>query len=194
MPPKFFSWIFFYAFLALSITLAIVLFWPGRGVLLPALTPKPETFTELYFEDHLNLPKRVVVGQENSFSFTIHNLEGKNVNYPLEVTVINEASSSTMTIFKGAVVVGDQESKTLPITYVIPEGLGEKIKIEVFLKNLNQRIFFRFDTTSINANVSNSLKQSSASTQASDLVVPASISGSVAKTKSATESPQIFLP
>jgi|GEM_PF-838474 len=142
MPPKIFSWFFFYLFLAALIAVGILLFWPGRGVLLPALTPKPETFTELYFDDHLTLPKTVIEGQPHQFSFTIHNLEGKNVNYPIEVMAINEASPSSVVLSSEAVVVANQESKAVPITYVLPTGFGERVKVQVLLKNLNQSIHF----------------------------------------------------
>jgi len=48
-----------------------------------ATTVKPETFTELYFEDHLSLPNMVTLFKENNFKFTIHNLENKDMEYVL---------------------------------------------------------------------------------------------------------------
>jgi len=142
MSPKLLSWISSYVVLAILIMLGILLFWPERGILLPALTPKPERFTELFFNDHLQLPKRIVEEQVNEFSFTIHNLEGKNINYSVEVIAINEASPSSLAIFSDSVVVSDLESKSVPIRYAISAGLGEKIKVQVTLKNLNQSIHF----------------------------------------------------
>ncbi len=193
MPPKFFSWIFFYIFLTLLITLGIVLFWPGRGLLLPVLTPKPETFTELYFEDHLDLPKRVVEGQPYDFSFTIHNLEGKNVNYPIEVTAINEATPSSFSIFKGAVVVDDQQTKTVPVSYAIPAGLGERVKVQVLLKNLNQSIHFWVETISTQSAVAKGMIFiSSASAKPTPFLIPDDEFSSPPATT--TASPQILVP
>jgi hypothetical protein len=36
--------------------------------LILATTVKPETFTELYFEDHLSLPKKVALFKKNNFA------------------------------------------------------------------------------------------------------------------------------
>jgi hypothetical protein len=47
-----------------------------------ATTVKPETFTELYFEDHINLPKTIQSQKKYSFVFTIHNLENTDMEYP----------------------------------------------------------------------------------------------------------------
>jgi hypothetical protein len=150
MPPRFFSWIVFYLFLAVLIAAAIALFWPGRGLLLPYLTPKPELFTELYFENHLELPKKVVVGLPYEFRFTIKNHQGRNINYPIEVTAYADeqatgsaiATISALPLFAESVVVSDSQAKTIPVTYTLPEGLGERVKVEVNLTNLQQHIFF----------------------------------------------------
>jgi hypothetical protein len=50
-----------------------------------ATTVKAETFTELYFEDHLNLPKTIEKYKFYNFTFTIHNLENKDMEYPYVV-------------------------------------------------------------------------------------------------------------
>ena len=53
----------------------------AKEALILATTVKPETFTELYFEDHLTLPNKVTLFKENNFKFTIHNLENKDMVY-----------------------------------------------------------------------------------------------------------------
>ncbi len=45
----------------------------------------PESFTELYFTDHLNLPTTISANTEQSFKFTIHNLENEDKGYSWEV-------------------------------------------------------------------------------------------------------------
>jgi hypothetical protein len=52
-----------------------------KEALILATTVKPETFTELYFEDHLSLPNKVTLFKEDNFKFTIHNLENKDMIY-----------------------------------------------------------------------------------------------------------------
>ncbi len=56
---------------------------PVKEAFILATTKKPETFTELYFEDHLSLPKEIILFKENNFKFTIHNLENKDMDYTL---------------------------------------------------------------------------------------------------------------
>ena len=58
-----------------------------KEALILATTVKPETFTELYFENHLSLPKEVTLFKEYNFKFTIHNLENKDMEYPYEVYI-----------------------------------------------------------------------------------------------------------
>ena len=40
----------------------------AKEALFFATTVKPETFTELYFEDHLSLPNKVILFKENDFA------------------------------------------------------------------------------------------------------------------------------
>jgi hypothetical protein len=39
-----------------------------KEALILATTVKPETFTELYFEDYLSLPNKVTLFKENNFA------------------------------------------------------------------------------------------------------------------------------
>ena len=39
-----------------------------KEALILATTVKPETFTELYFKDHLSLPDKVTLSKENNFA------------------------------------------------------------------------------------------------------------------------------
>src|SRR3989344_5879352 len=66
------------------------------------LLPEPERLTALYFEDHLNLPKRVEKGKGYPFRFTIHNLEYQNVTYPYEISAIEAGSKSPFATGSGS--------------------------------------------------------------------------------------------
>ena len=50
-------------------------------------TKKSESFTELYFENHQNLPKSIELGKNYEFYFTINNLENKPFNYNYQVNL-----------------------------------------------------------------------------------------------------------
>jgi len=56
------------------------------------LVPLPETFTELYFTDHLHLPVTITANQTQNFKFTIHNLEGMITSYNWVVYAIQDES------------------------------------------------------------------------------------------------------
>lgn len=157
MPVHYFRWLSVCCFIAAVIAIWIALFLPGRGLLLPAITPRPETFTELYFEDHLSLPTTVFFGEAYEFTYTIRNNEGKDLNYPVEIFALDETPGSTqsaLVIFSDVLAVNRDETKSTNQKFIIPEGFnyfGQKIKVEVLLKNINQRIFFRFVPVSTNS-------------------------------------------
>jgi hypothetical protein len=102
-----------------------------------ATTVKPETFTELYFEDHLKLPTTLVPNKEYSFKFTIHNLENKEMNYKYQVYV--EDANQKFLLDNDSVVIKKDESKTIPETLHLP-GLNTKAKVVINLTNKNQQI------------------------------------------------------
>ena len=85
------------------------------------LLPEPERFTELYFNDYAafagKLPKTIAKGETISFSFTIHNLEGKKMNYPYVVYMVDGTFHATTTIQQKAVLLDDNASTTIPVTY-----------------------------------------------------------------------------
>src|SRR5260370_15081174 len=73
-------------------------------------TEKQEAFTELYFENHLNLPKHVTSSQEYFFNFTIHNLEGKNMKYSYEVYL--ELGNEKLMIDKNTILIQTNDYRT----------------------------------------------------------------------------------
>ena len=100
-----------------------------------AFSKKPETFTELYFTDHLSLPKQIKQGVPYYFEFTVHNLEYKDFTYVYEVT------ADTLILENGQFSLKHDETKTIPITFRISQPF-ERTKITVNLVNKNQPIHF----------------------------------------------------
>jgi len=78
-----------------------------KEALILATTVKPETFTELYFEDHLFLPSKITLFKENNFKFTIHNLENKDIEYPYEVYI--EVNGEKQMFDKSSVLIKNNE-------------------------------------------------------------------------------------
>jgi hypothetical protein len=104
-----------------------------------ATTKIPETFTELYFEDHLALPKDIILLKENSFKFTIHNVENKDMLYPYEVYI--EVNGERQSIDKSSVLIKNNEYKTIPQSFIITTPM-QRAKIVVNLIDKNQPIHF----------------------------------------------------
>lgn len=103
-----------------------------------ATTVKPETFTELYFEDHNNLPKTIEKHEEYSFIFTIHNLEYKDMNYPYVVYL--ETVDKKIILDQGIVSLKDGEYKSARVDFGPLKPIRMKIVVE--LENNKQLIDF----------------------------------------------------
>jgi len=59
----------------------------ARQTLVAATSRQPEYLTELYFNDHLKLPKTYQAGTTETFNFTIHNQEGHDFTYTYLITI-----------------------------------------------------------------------------------------------------------
>lgn len=103
------------------------------------LIPRPELFTELYFENHTNLPKQIVKGETISFSFTIHNLEGKDKEYPYVVYFKNDYG--TTTVAQSTAFVKNNEYKTITESYTF-KSASEKETLYVELTDKKQELHF----------------------------------------------------
>lgn len=109
------------------------------------LLPEPETFTELYFNDHLNLPSTVKVNTPQEFSFVIHNEEYQTMSYPYEIYI---ASPSGKNIFidRHSVTLKQDQYKTIKEKFSVPTPVKRE-EVVVNLTNLNQQIDFWIGVT-----------------------------------------------
>jgi hypothetical protein len=98
-----------------------------------------ETFTELYFEDNLHLPSQVIPKRPYFFQFTLHNLEGKDMQYPYEVYI--EVGQDKLLFDKGTLFVQENGYKTIQERFATTDIL-RKGEIVVDLVNENQHIDF----------------------------------------------------
>lgn len=109
-----------------------------------SLSKKPERFTELYFTDHLNLPKKIKLGTPYSFEFTIHNLEYQDFTYHYELTA--EIDEKKAVLGEGQFLLKHDEIKTLPLDFRIFKSF-KRAKITLNLVNKNQPIHFWVEKT-----------------------------------------------
>ena len=94
------------------------------------LFPKPELFTELYFQDHLGLPGKVKPNQRYSFAFTIHNLEHQDMDYPYEIYILQDSEKQYLD--KNSVSVKDNETMTIQQGFALSEPVARaKVVVEL---------------------------------------------------------------
>ena len=98
-----------------------------------------ETFTELYFEDYLHLPYKVISRHPYFFQFTLHNLEGKDMDYSYEVYI--KLGKVELIFDKGMIFVKEGDYETIQERFASASVLP-KSEIVVYLKNKNQQIDF----------------------------------------------------
>ena len=103
------------------------------------LLPRPEAFTELYFDNHRSLPA-LLSDAPQSFRFVIHNNEYKNFKYIYEVTVID--GNQTRLIDKGVVQLSQNAQKTVNET-VITSTISAQQQ-QVMVRIINKRQFINF--------------------------------------------------
>jgi hypothetical protein len=103
------------------------------------LVPIKETFTELYFANHLNLPKQLIIGNNVTFSFVIHNLEGQDMAYPYNIYIKDELN--TYPIEQSTVVVKKDEYRNVDISYSPTINLAKGMVV-VELTDLHQELHF----------------------------------------------------
>lgn len=106
------------------------------------LKRKPEGTTELFFSDHLNLPKQIEVGKPYSFEFTTHNLEYRELTYAYEV-VISDGGEGGI-VEKSEFVLPDGQTKIVDVPLILSKSFG-RAKVIVKLLNENQEINFWVD-------------------------------------------------
>ena len=93
-------------------------------------TKTTESFTELYFEDHQNLPNEINLNEEYSFEFTIHNLENEKTNYNYKVyEVIDDI---TYYIDSSSTTLDHNSTATIEETFQISQDFETaKIVVEI---------------------------------------------------------------
>jgi hypothetical protein len=109
-----------------------------RNAVMLATTVQPETFTELYFNDHLKLPSTVKTGDKYSFEFTVHNLEYKTIKYPYEVYV--SVNSVKQNVDKNIFSLKQNEYKIIKENFTV--NVATRSAVVINLINKKQQIDF----------------------------------------------------
>lgn len=108
-----------------------------------ATVRNPETLTELYFENHTQLPNFVELDRDYSYAFTIHNLEGKDLRYPYKIYI--DTGEKQLPLASGSAFIKDGGSKTIQQTLLQHTQKG-RVKVVVLLPDQHQQIDFWIQT------------------------------------------------
>ena len=126
-------------FIIIVVILLFIFIKPLNHMIKPAISAESEDLTEIYFEDHLSLPDKITLDQEYTFSFTIHNLENKEMEYFYEIYI--EANEENNIIEKGSIYIKNNEYKTKTIDFKIIDPIN-RAKVVVRVNNKDLQISF----------------------------------------------------
>lgn len=104
------------------------------------LVPKPEPYTELYFNNADSLPTSTAAGGIIAFSFTIHNVEGESTTYPY-VAYFQYPNGTPFVLDRNSLSLADGASTTINVSHKLPQSSAEG-EVVVELTSLNQQIDF----------------------------------------------------
>lgn len=120
---------------------------PGAGILNRlGWTDGDESFTELYFPDHLALPRTIEPGAPLAFDFSVRNVEGTTETYTWRVLVGSEpvgpgADSTAIAVADGETRLGHGEVAVVHIERSAPVSLG-RLTVSVVLVDRDEAIHF----------------------------------------------------
>jgi len=86
------------------------------AIFLLVLTQIPlgiEPLTEMYFENHTDLPKYLFLDKPYDFSFTVHNLEYQKMRYVYTINAYDENNTLLYKLNSGNFILENNESKTI---------------------------------------------------------------------------------
>lgn len=111
----------------------------SKNTFVLSTTKQPESYTELYFENHEKLPNKITPNKQYTFSFTINNLENRDITYPYEVYL--NLGEIKLFLDKGSVFIKKNGHKTIRETFTFENSIS-RINVVVDIVNKNQQIDF----------------------------------------------------
>ena len=126
---------------ALLATIVLVAYHERHtSFLIEATTRQPQPYTELYFTSPGKLPSITKIGQSLAVSFTLHNVEGRNVTYTYDINFTTADGRTTLLRHQQlSLANGRTAVATSPIT--IPTHTGRE-EISVVLEHRPEAIHY----------------------------------------------------
>jgi len=127
--------------IVLASALIILLNWVRQTQpFIKATTHQPERFTELYFTNPNNLPTTVSSGQVVPISFTIHNVEARDMTYDYSV-ILTDPSGRSSLLDRQELSLANGGTKVVTDESTLPR-LSGRAEISVVLQNQSEAIHF----------------------------------------------------
>lgn len=89
-----------------------------------------EPLTEVYFENHDQLPEQILINQPYNYSFTVHNLEHQKMRYYYKINAYDEEDNYLYEFDSGDFTLLDGESRTIYEEFTMQEHF-DRTKIVV---------------------------------------------------------------
>lgn len=109
------------------------------ALLMAAVKPQPERFTELYFNQPQQLPS-VWPGKPVAFAFHVHNVEGRGMTYNYQVLEAT-AADPQLAVKQGRLALASGGEQDVPVQLVVPEA-KVRTEVTVLFPDTQQQIHF----------------------------------------------------
>jgi len=91
-----------------------------------------EPLTEVYFENHTELPKHLFLNQGYDFVFTVHNLEEQDMNYEYNIGVFDEEGKFMFEVGSGEFFLENEGAETFTQDFMFLEVFDRaRINVQV---------------------------------------------------------------
>lgn len=93
-----------------------------------------EPLTEVYFENHTSLPANIFLNRNYNFTFTVHNLEYKEMNYTYDMNI--EYGNRSGTVNSDSFILENNKSISFTKSFSFTEPFA-RAKIQTVVKKDN---------------------------------------------------------
>src|SRR6266403_2752810 len=124
------AWIAAITLITALATAAVIWHPAAARALTLATTKQPERFTELYFNDHQNLPKQVTAQRPAKFSYHVTNHEARDTHYHVRVSILENGQSRLLKL--DDITLANNESKDITIQFATSKpGIQLELSVEL---------------------------------------------------------------
>jgi uncharacterized membrane protein len=110
-----------------------------RNTITLATNAQTEPFTELYFQNHTQLPQNILPNRQYTFTFTIHNHENQDKQYSYDVYI--DDNNTKHYLDHNTITLKNNATITIQESFLLTQPIA-KAKVIINLTDKNQQIDF----------------------------------------------------